>query len=89
MKLSDDLILLFVDKGLIAGIAAMVWFFYSQRQKANDRAQDRIDALEQESRALRRESALLDIDARIEFLERRLESFLWPLSLCMRKDDAI
>ncbi|NMG72895.1 hypothetical protein [Parazoarcus communis] len=89
MTFNEELILLVVDKGIIAGIAALVWFAYSQSQKALDRAQSRIDAAEQESRDLKRDSALRSIDARIAFLERRLESFLWPLTLCMRKDDAI
>jgi hypothetical protein len=89
MTFNEELILLVVDKGLIAGIAALVWFAFSQRQKIQDRAQLRIDAAEQESRSLKRDSALRSIDARIAFLERRLENLLWPLTLCMRKDDAI
>ena len=41
MAFNEELILLVVDKGLIAGIAALVWFAYSQRQKIQDRAQFR------------------------------------------------
>jgi hypothetical protein len=89
MTFKEQVILLIIDKGLIAGIAAIIWLAYSQRQKAQDRAQLRIDAAERENRQLKQESTLRVIDDRIAFLERRLEHFLWPLMLCLRKDDAI
>lgn len=89
MTFAEELKLLIVDKILIAGIAGFIWYVYSQRQKTLDRAQERADAAEQEARNLKRESTLRIIDDRIAFLERRLEHFLWPLVLCMRKDDAI
>lgn len=89
MTFNQELTILVIDKVLIAGIAGLIWYAYSRRQQALDRAQQRADTAEQQARDLQRDSTLRIIDDRIAFLERRLEHFLWPLMLCMRKDDAI
>ena len=89
MQLRDELILLLVDKVLLALLAGLVWHFYRRWQQRLERERDRADRLEQEIRDLKSASALKEVDQRIQFLENSLNEFYWPLVLCLRKDDAV
>ena len=89
MSFGEQIALLLVDKVLIAGIAAAIWWVYSTRRRELDRVQQHADIAEKEARDLKMESALRMIDERIFQTEQKLEKLLWPLVLCMRKDDAI
>lgn len=81
--------LLLWDKGIsfvtVIAIGAVLNHVLNSRAKARERLAN----AEDEARHRRREFALAQVDKQIEFLEQKLEKFLWPLSLCFQTDSIL
>jgi|SRR5471030_33574 len=89
MSLGESILQVAGDKGVSALVGIVVGsaltYFANKRLRIDDR-----NAIARENLERRRREAVLQIiDTQIAFLERRLNEFLWPLSLCLRIDGAI
>ncbi|WP_422368883.1 hypothetical protein [Pelagibius sp.] len=85
----QEIIVLVVDKLFIGAILFLFWHLYKKKTESEQRAQQRRDALEEKIADLKTEKHKTEINERIVFLEQQLERFYWPISLCMKNDDAV
>lgn len=89
MEFLENLALLLIDKVIIAGIAFYVWHLYNKnREVKKDEAQKRKE-LETKLYNIEKERKQTELNERIFLLEQQLEKFYWPISLCMKNDDAV
>lgn len=89
MTFREEFILLLLDKGLLAGIAFVLWHFHSQSQHRAETKQRKLEQLEEEVRQLERERRRTEVSEEIALLERQLGEFLWPMQYFLQKDDAL
>lgn len=89
MTFDESMKLLILDKAALALIAitmgGLLTHYLNRRAKSEDRAAVAVEDLVRR----RREAALRAIDLEIALLERRINDFLWPLTLYMRIDDVV
>ena len=81
--------LLVFDKVIIGGIAFYLWHLYRKsREREGDEKEIR-RKLEEQNAELIKEKRETELNERINFLEQQLDRFYWPMSLCMKNDDAV
>lgn len=77
------------EKVLLAGIAFVLWHFYSRSQKKTEAVELKREKLEEELRLLRKDRQRTEAGEQIALLERQLSAFLWPMTYFLQKDDAL
>ena len=89
MEFIKKLALLVIDKVIIAGIAFYLWHLYTKSQEAKKEEAEKRKELENQLRRIKKEKDKTELNEKIILLEQQLEKFYWPISLCMKNDDAV
>ncbi len=89
MTFGEELILLVIDKVIIAGIAFYLWHLYQKKQYREKEEVEKRRGLEEQIKQLSRDKFEIELNEKMTLLEQQLERFYWPLSLCMKNDDAV
>jgi hypothetical protein len=78
-----------LDKGVLALVALAFGYWIHKRLESHKTDQQRILALERDKIVLENELNRLKQTLRIQFKERQLSSFYWPIFLRFQKDSAM
>lgn len=89
MSFYDNIILLIVDKVIIAGIAFYLWHLYSNRKKEIEKEEEKIKLLELRIEEEKKDKKNTELHEKILLLEDQLKFFYWPLSICLKNDSAV
>lgn len=85
----EQLILTLLDKGVLALIALLLGYFVSRKMEIFKGNQERILSLERDKAALNGELEKLRQSRELEFKEKQLSAFYWPVYFRLVKDNAI
>jgi hypothetical protein len=88
-EFGQKLLVLLIDKVLIAGIAFVLWHYYSRLQRRREAEAQKVDELRQQLRALQEQKARTELADQITLLERQLTEFYWPFKYCINIDSAV
>ena len=89
MTFNEQVFLIILEKGLIAGIAFILWHFYTTSQKKKESLAQHQQQLKDEIRILQRDRTRTEVAEEIALLERQLSEFLLPMTYHLQKDDAL
>jgi len=85
----EELSLLVLDKVIIAGLAFYLWHLYQKKKRQDEAEEEKRRELQEQIRRLKKEKFETEMNERIVRLEQQLDRSYWPLSLCMKNDDAV
>lgn len=85
----QKLILILLDKGVLAITALLIGYWISKRLEQYRSDQQRMSALERDKVVLENELDKLKRTRQIEFKEKQLSQFYWPIHFRFAKDSAI
>ena len=88
-EFTQKVLLTLLDKGGLAFIALVIGYWISKRLESYKADQQRILALERDKSALENELNKQKQTLRIQFKEKQLSSFYWPILLKFHKDSAM
>jgi hypothetical protein len=85
----QKVLLTLLDKGALAFVALVFGYWINKRLESHKADQQRIFALERDKIVLENELNKLKQTLRIQFKEKQLSSFYWPIFLRFQKDSAM
>lgn len=88
-KLDDQLLVVLVDKALIGVILVVIGFWLNKRLEIVRASRNLIQALIQQRQKVEDELTVARHARRLEFLEKQLSTFYWPLYLRLEKDNVM
>lgn len=88
-EFQERILLTLLDKGLLALIAALFGYWISKRLEDYKNAQKRLADLERDKVVLRNEIQRAKRTREMEFKEKQLSEFYWPIYFRFAKDSAI
>ena len=88
-ELDDQLLVALVDKALIGVILVALGFWLNKRLEIVRASRNLMQALIQQRQKVEDELTVARHARRLEFLEKQLSSFYWPLYLRLQKDNVM
>ena len=88
-EFQQKLLLTLLDKGALAIIVLLIGYWISRRLEQFKTDQQRMSALERDKVVLKNELDRLKLTRQIEFKEKQLSQFYWPIHFRFAKDSAI
>ena len=85
----EKLLLTLFDKGAVALLIIIVGFWINKRLERFKGEQSRINELAKQKQALENELRRQGYTLRLQFIERQLSEFYWPIYLRLQKDNAV
>lgn len=89
MALAEEIIVLFVDKLLIGGIVLVAGYWVNKRFEKFKAETNREYSQKQKIFELENQLTLSRLNTELEFIERQISEFYWPIYLRLEKDNVM